>query len=73
MNNKLINNMINNGYTAIINCIDKKIIKEAQENINNTLKKLRWSKKTGYTIHSSRNLKKSQSVTNLRRTNLLNR
>ena len=45
MNNKLINNMINNGYTTIINCIDKKIIKEAQENINNTLKKLLVSKK----------------------------
>ena len=25
MNSKLINNMINNGYTSIINCIDKKI------------------------------------------------
>jgi len=45
MNNKLINNMISNGYTAITNCIDKKIIKEAQENINNTLKKLLVSKK----------------------------
>ena len=45
MNNKLINNMLNNGYTTIINCIDKKIIKEAQENINNTLKKLLVLKK----------------------------
>ena len=45
MSNKLIDNMINNGYTAIINCVDKTIIKEAQENINNTLKKLLVSKK----------------------------
>ena len=45
MSDKLINNMINNGYTAIKNCIDKKIIKEAQDNINNTLKRLLISKK----------------------------
>jgi len=45
MNNKSINDMINNGYTVITNCIDKLIIKEAQENINNTLKKILVSKK----------------------------
>ena len=45
MSEKLINNMINNGYTTITNCIDKKIIEEAQENINNTLKRLLISKK----------------------------
>ena len=56
MNNKLINNMINNGYTAIINCIDKKIIKEAQENINNTLKKLLVSKKLPVSKKLSTNL-----------------
>ena len=56
MNNKLINNMINNGYTTIINCIDKKIIKEAQENINNTLKKLLVSKKLPVSKKLSTNL-----------------
>ena len=45
MNNKLVNNMISNGYTAIINSIDKTLIKKAQENINETLKKILLSKK----------------------------
>ena len=56
MNNKLINNMLHNGYTAIINCIDKKIIKEAQENINNTLKKLLVLKKLPVSKKLSTNL-----------------
>ena len=30
MSEKLINNMISNGYTAITNSIDKKLIKKAQ-------------------------------------------
>ena len=45
MSEKLINNMLSNGYTAITNSIDKKLIKKAQENINETLKKILLSKK----------------------------
>ena len=56
MNNKLIDNMINNGYTAIINCVDKTIIKEAQENINHTLKKLLVSKKKSVSKDLNTNL-----------------
>jgi len=56
MSNKLIDNMINNGYTAIINCVDKTIIKEAQENINHTLKKLLVSKKKSVSKDLNTNL-----------------
>ena len=62
MNNKLTNNMLNNGYTTIVNCIEKKIIKEAQENINNTLKKLLVLKKLPVSKKLSTNLSNCEKI-----------